>query len=82
MQLGRKKFILGVWSLIPEQIEGNDHTSRINVFLVSQTEIFAPPYKHDIVYCVTGENICFFRVADDFFSTGGQKISLFPLRGQ
>ena len=30
-----KKFIWRVWSLMPEQIEGNKYTSKINVFTVS-----------------------------------------------
>ena len=40
MQLGRKKFILRVWSLIPEQSEGNNRTSKINLFPVSYTIFF------------------------------------------
>ena len=40
VQLGRKKFILKVWSLMPVQSEGNNHASKINVFLVSYTIFF------------------------------------------
>ena len=34
MQLGRKKFILQKWNLISEKNEGNNYTSKINVFLL------------------------------------------------
>ena len=36
----KKKFILQVWSLMPEQSKGNNHTSKINVFPVSNTIFF------------------------------------------
>ena len=40
VQLGEKKFILRVWSLVPEQSEGNNHMSEINLFPVSYTIFF------------------------------------------
>ena len=46
MQHGRKKFILRVWSLMSEQSEGNNDTSKINFFL---------PWCI-ILYCATREN--------------------------
>ena len=35
MQLGEKKIISRVWSLMLEQNEGNNHTSKIYVFSVA-----------------------------------------------
>ena len=35
-----KKFILRVWSLMPEESEGNKHTSKMNVFSTSHTIYF------------------------------------------
>ena len=40
LQCREKKFILWMWSLKPEESEGKNHTSRINVFLVSHTIFF------------------------------------------
>ena len=39
MQLGRKKFILRVGNLMPQQSEGNNHMSEINVSIFNS--IFA-----------------------------------------
>ena len=40
MQLGEREFISRVRSLMPEQSEGNNHTSKINVFTILQTIFF------------------------------------------
>ena len=40
MQLRKTKFILRMWSLIPEQSEVNNHMSNINIFSVLHTIFF------------------------------------------
>ena len=40
LRVGEKKCILRVRSLMPEQSEGNNYTSKINVFPVSHTIFF------------------------------------------
>ena len=50
MQLGKKKFILRVWDLKPEQSEGNKRMSKINV-----VPVFPP-----IFFSTGGQNIDLF----------------------
>ena len=62
MQLEKKKFILRVWSLMPEQSEGNNHTSKINVF----------PVLHTIFFLLAGQKV------DLFAPHGAIKSTLWP----
>ena len=63
VQLGKKKkFILRVWSLMPEQSEGNNHTSKINVF----------PELHTIFFLLAGQKV------DLFAPHGAIKSTLWP----
>ena len=62
MQPGKKKFILRVWSLMPEQSEGNNHTSKINVF----------PVLHTIFFLLGGQKM------DLFAPHGAIKSTLWP----
>ena len=41
-ELRNKTFIMQIWSLMPEQSEGNNYTSKINVFPVWHTIFFLP----------------------------------------
>ena len=66
MQLGRKKFILRVWTLMTEQGEGNNHTSKINVF----------PVSHTIFFLLEGQKI------DLFSPHGAIKSTLWPASGK
>ena len=62
MQLGKKKCILRVWSLLTEQSEGNNHTSKINV----------SPVLHTIFFLLTGQKV------DLFAPHGAIKSTLWP----
>ena len=53
-----KKYILRLWSLIPERSEGNNHTRYINVSPVVHTIFFLLGAK--IVYCAIREKTIYF----------------------
>ena len=67
MQLERKKFILWVWSLMPEQSVGNNHTRWIrcvSLKLIKENDCFKE------LFLLAGQKV-------HFFAPCGPKISIF-----
>ena len=58
--MGKKKFILRARNLIPKQNEGNNHTSKINVFPVLHT-IFLLLGGQNSILCNWGEKSLFYE---------------------